>query len=85
MQFNLLALTVAAMAAVASAGDVVTVYACSSTSAPSGVASPTVASTGGATPSGPTGSPIPYANGAGSANGVSVLGLIVAGGVALFL
>lgn len=61
--------------------SVVTVYACSST--PSGVASPTVASTGGATPTAPTGSPIPYATGAASANGVSALGLIVAGGVAL--
>jgi hypothetical protein len=61
--------------------SVVTVYACSAT--PSGVASPTVASTGGATPAPPTGSPIPYATGAASANGVSALGLIVAGGVAL--
>jgi hypothetical protein len=61
--------------------SVVTVYACSAT--PSGVASPTVASTGGATPAAPTGSPIPYATGAASANGVSALGLIVAGGVAL--
>lgn len=69
----------------------VTVYACpSSTSTPlgvasstPGVASATIASTGVVTAPTATGSPITYATGAASLNGVSALGLFVAGGVAL--
>ncbi|CAL3962136.1 hypothetical protein PZA11_000623 [Diplocarpon coronariae] len=96
MQFSVVALTLAAMASVAAAGETVTIYACPSTSAlppvstagyaAAGVPHPTgVASTGATTPPAPTGSPINYATGAASANGVSALGMIIAGGVALFL
>ncbi|TVY83291.1 hypothetical protein LSUE1_G001563 [Lachnellula suecica] len=101
MQFNVIAFVAAAMATVASAelmfarvltgaSRVTTVYACASsvaaTSLP-GVASATasaVASTGVASAPTATGSPITYA-GAASLNGVSAFGMIVAGGVALFL
>ncbi|TVY35861.1 hypothetical protein LSUB1_G004819 [Lachnellula subtilissima] len=89
MQFNVVALALATMATVASAGSITTVYACASTvstvpgvAAPTGAASPTVASTGVASAPTPTGSPIAYA-GAASLNGVSAFGIIVAGGVAL--
>ncbi len=68
----------------------VTVYACASTAAypvsstsVAGVASSTIASTGVVTAPTATGSPITYATGAASLNGVSALGMIVAGGVAL--
>ena len=82
MQFKIAAL-VAAMASAAAAQSTVTVYACE-TSTSSGVASPTippVASTGVVPPT-PTGSPI--FTGAASVNGPA-LGLMVAGGLALFL
>ncbi|PVH88422.1 hypothetical protein DL98DRAFT_509133 [Cadophora sp. DSE1049] len=92
MQFNFVA-AVMAMASVALAAETVTVTecGCTSTSALStyaGVASSTaapVASTGVVTAPTATGSPITYATGAASLNGVSALGMIVAGGVALFL
>jgi len=89
MQFRVLALALAAMATVASAKETVTVYACS-TAVPTGHASHThashtVASTGGVAPPVPTSSPIAPFTGAASVNGVSALGLMVAGGVALFL
>ncbi|KUJ22328.1 uncharacterized protein LY89DRAFT_728485 [Mollisia scopiformis] len=85
MQFNVIALTLAAMASVAAA-ETVTVYACpSSTITTAGIASSTIASTGVVTAATSTGSPIAYATGAASINGVSALGMIVAGGVALFL
>ncbi|KAG4439858.1 hypothetical protein IFR05_004634 [Cadophora sp. M221] len=90
MQFNVLAVILAA-ASVAVATETVTVYACASTaplSTYAGVASSTaapVASTGVVTAPTATGSPIAYATGAASLNGVSALGMIVAGGVALFL
>jgi hypothetical protein len=62
----------------------VTVYACpTSTSSTLGYASSTIASTGVVTAATATGSPITYATGAASMNGVSALGLFVAGGVAL--
>lgn len=69
----------------------VTVYACPSSTSASlgvasstlGVASSTIASTGVVTAPTATGSPITYATGAASLNGVSALGLFVAGGVAL--
>jgi hypothetical protein len=50
--------------------------------APTGVAAPTIASTGVVTGPTATGSPIAY-TGAGSIQGVSALGMVVAGGVAL--
>jgi len=86
MQFNIVALTLAAMASVAAAQSTVTVYACSS----SGVASPTVKSigtTGVSTGPTSTGSPITPATGAASMNHISgsALGMIVAGGVALLI
>ncbi|TVY17948.1 hypothetical protein LARI1_G002830 [Lachnellula arida] len=97
MQFNVVALALAAMATVAQA-SVTTVYACESTASavsgvaaptgtvapliPAGAASPSVASTGVASAPTATGSPIAYA-GAASLNGVSAFGIIVAGGVAL--
>lgn len=90
MQFSVVALF-AALASVAVATETVTVYACpSSTSVASvastaGVASSTIASTGVVTAPTSTGSPIAYATGAASLNGVSAFGMIVAGGVALFL
>ena len=63
----------------------VTVYACSSsgTAISSGVASATIASTGVVTAPTSTGSPIAYATGAASMNGVSGLAAAIAGGVAL--
>ncbi|PBP22653.1 hypothetical protein BUE80_DR006628 [Diplocarpon rosae] len=98
MQFSVVALTVAAMASAAAAVDTVTIYACPSTSSHpplatgtytlAGVPHPTgtgVASTGVATAPTATGSPINYATGAAPVHGVSVLGMIIAGGVALFL
>lgn len=87
MQFNAVALVLAAMASVAAAGETVTVYACpTSTSTTAGVASSTIASTGVVTAATSTGSPIAYATGAASLNGASAMGaMIVAGGVALFL
>ncbi|TVY49305.1 hypothetical protein LOCC1_G000700 [Lachnellula occidentalis] len=91
MQFNVVALALATMATVASAGSITTVYACASTTssvagvpAPTGAAAPTVASTGGVSAPTPTSSPIAYA-GAASLNGVSAFGIVVAGGVALHL
>lgn len=87
MQFSVVALF-AAMASVAVATETVTVYACPSSTSVStyaGVASSTIASTGVVTAPTSTGSPIAYATGAASLNGVSALGMIVAGGVALFL
>ena len=69
----------------------VTVYACAasapaypvSASAYAGIASPTIASTGVVTAPTATGSPITYATGAAALNGVSALGMVIAGGVAL--
>ena len=63
----------------------VTVYACpsSSTAVSSGIASSTIASTGVVTAPTSTGSPITYATGAASMNGVSGLAAVIAGGVAL--
>jgi len=86
MQFRFVAVVLAAMASVAAAGETVTIYACpTSTSSTLGVASSTIASTGVVTAPTSTGSPITYATGAASMNGVSALGLFVAGGVALLL
>ncbi|KAF4633732.1 hypothetical protein G7Y89_g4380 [Cudoniella acicularis] len=90
MQFNVATLALAAMATVASAGDIVTVTAdcTTSTLASTGFALPTVASiasTGVVTAATATGSPIAYVTGAASLNSVSALGMIVAGGVALLL
>jgi len=86
MQFRFVAVVLAAMASVAAAGETVTVYACpTSTSSTLGYASSTIASTGVVTAPTATGSPITYATGAASMNGVSALGLFVAGGVALLL
>jgi hypothetical protein len=61
------------------------VTVCSSSVSSSGVAKPTIASTGVKTPPTPTGSPIASFTGAASVNAVSgsALGMIIAGGVAL--
>ncbi|TAQ88392.1 hypothetical protein B7494_g3253 [Chlorociboria aeruginascens] len=85
MQFtNIVALTLAAFASAAVATETVTVNICaaSPTAASSYVVKPTVASTGVAVVPTASTSPIAYA-GAASMNGVSALGMIIAGGVAL--
>jgi len=89
MQFKVVALF-AALASVAAADygyETVTVYACPSSSS-SGYASSTigtVGSTGVVSSPTATGSPITYATGAASVQGVSALGLGVAAVVALFI
>ncbi|KAI9641133.1 hypothetical protein NHQ30_010563 [Ciborinia camelliae] len=89
MQFNVLALTIAAMASVAVATETVTVYACPSATGvssgvtSSGVAAPSVASTGVVTSPTGTTSPIAYATGAAGHMQVSAFGMVVAGAVAL--
>ncbi|EHL03354.1 hypothetical protein M7I_0573 [Glarea lozoyensis 74030] len=90
MQFNVAAV-LAVMASVASANNSVTstVTACDCThgvAAPTGTgyAASTVGSTGVVSAPTATGSPITYSNG-GSVKGASAIGMIVAGGVALFL
>ncbi|EPE29232.1 hypothetical protein GLAREA_00392 [Glarea lozoyensis ATCC 20868] len=93
MQFNVAAV-LAVMASVASANKIYssvtsTVTACDCThgvAAPTGTgyAASTVGSTGVVSAPTATGSPITYSNG-GSVKGASAIGMIVAGGVALFL
>ena len=81
---NLISIDLCSILTIAS--RITTVYACaSSVSTAAGVAAPTgtVGSTGVASAPTPTGSPITYAASAASLNGVSALGMIVAGGVAL--